>query len=410
MVEKKFVGLLDAKLHDIAESTLENWRKLDPNCGVFSGRSGVVLFLMYYYQYCRDERYKHCAYHILNDSFDALNKINKMSLFLADGVSGLYSTLFHLLENNIIKSDLFEYDDCFDKIIYKRIINELKLRNYDYFYGSSGLLFFLFQRLKSERNNETLTRYINETINELDKYIEENKYYLSYHNQNNGTINFGTPHGITSWILVMSKIEEEFPKKFEAITLMEKIISPMFCCLEKRYGYSYFPDTMDIIISTGIKIADFNSRLAWCYGDLLCGIALGRYGYITENEEIKQKSKTIISDCAKRFNLKQNHIRDAGICHGTAGLVTVFNNINRKMSFLNQPDVSETITYWMRHTLNFSKYKHGYAGYCNATFVGNRYKPEPRLDFLSGISGIGLSMIGFINKDLSSWDELLLLS
>ena len=53
MVEKKFVGLLDAKLHDIAESTLENWRKLDPNCGVFSGRSGVVLFLMYYYQYCQ---------------------------------------------------------------------------------------------------------------------------------------------------------------------------------------------------------------------------------------------------------------------------------------------------------------------------------------------------------------------
>lgn len=407
--DKVLHGLLDSKLNEIAESISENWSRVDKNCGMFSGHSGIVLFLLYYKHYSQNEKYGDIANQILEDIFHSVNKLNRMSLYIADGVSGLFSTLFHLQEYEIIDKHFFDYNANLDEIIFKRILNELKLRNYDFFYGNAGLLFFLYKRLKSEPNNEELSQFIKNIIDILSHYLQINKNYFAFHKRNDGVVNFGTPHGITSWILILCKIEEKFPYRYNITPLVESIIQPLLHCTKKTYGNSYFPDTLDLSIPNGTKLADYNSRLAWCYGDLLCAISLASYSKLTNIEELNHITKSIILNCSQRINLKKNHIRDAGICHGSAGLVTIFCNIDRKMSDIIQTDLSETINYWLEQTLKFSRYRIGFAGYCSATFTGKRYKPQPRLDFIAGTSGIGLSMIGFMKKELSSWDEFLLL-
>ena len=106
---------------------------------------------------------------------------------------------------------------------------------------------------------------------------------------------------------------------------------------------------------------------------------------------------------AQRVSWEQTMVNDCGLCHGSAGIAMMF----RRFYLETQEKIfHDAWNYWIDFTLNFRRFDDGAAGF--KTFK----LQEWRIDFslLTGISGIGLSLLSYIQDDLQEWDELLLLS
>jgi lantibiotic modifying enzyme len=99
-------------------------------------------------------------------------------------------------------------------------------------------------------------------------------------------------------------------------------------------------------------------------------------------------------------------VRDAGICHGTAGIAHIFNRLYRTTK---QYRFQEAANYWCLETLKMSKFEDGFAGY--KTWHTEEYGGwQPCNNLLEGIAGIGLSLLSFVMPEDPAWDECLLLS
>ena len=69
-------------------------------------------------------------------------------------------------------------------------------------------------------------------------------------------------------------------------------------------------------------------------------------------------------------------------------------------------EFKEATDFWIRQTLNLSRFEDGLAGF--KTYLRDERKNDYSL--LMGISGIGLVLISFLSEDMQTWDEMFLLS
>ncbi len=101
-----------------------------------------------------------------------------------------------------------------------------------------------------------------------------------------------------------------------------------------------------------------------------------------------------------------NAIKDAGLCHGTAGVAHIFRRL-----FLDTGlhDFEQAAGYWHKQTLNLATDLNGLAGYFPYIPSGPVHPTQAR-GFLVGISGIGLSLLHTVSDIRPDWDECLLLS
>jgi len=76
------------------------------------------------------------------------------------------------------------------------------------------------------------------------------------------------------------------------------------------------------------------------------------------------------------------------------------------MFFQTQCDeFKESVSYWIKQTLNFSRFEDGLAGY--KSWMKDALVCDD--SFLTGISGIGLVLLSHIDTNQHDWDEMLLL-
>ena len=147
------------------------------------------------------------------------------------------------------------------------------------------------------------------------------------------------------------------------------------------------------------------SRLGWCYGDLGIAMALWQAGVALHNESWKNKALEILLFAAeKRRNLEKNFVKDAGLCHGTAGIGHIFYRVwwNTKMS-----EFKKAADYWFEQTLKMAIFADGLAGY-KAWNGRDGWKNKENL--LEGIAGIGLALLTYYYEIEPTWDECMLLS
>jgi len=150
------------------------------------------------------------------------------------------------------------------------------------------------------------------------------------------------------------------------------------------------------------------SRLAWCYGDpgiaatlLAAGRAMGEAAWEREAMDVALISAARPEDTAL--------VRDAGLCHGAAGLGHLF---NRMYQTTGEERLAAAARYWFERTLAFREAGEGIAGF--RAWELNQVTREPgwRSDpaFLEGATGIGLALLGAISPVEPAWDRVLLLS
>lgn len=147
-----------------------------------------------------------------------------------------------------------------------------------------------------------------------------------------------------------------------------------------------------------------DARVAWCYGDPGVGWALVNAGKAIGRPDLYRRGLNIARLSVLR-PYRETGVVDAGLCHGSAGLLHICNRLYR---ITGQSDFRRGAKLWADRTLNFRRKNEGISGY-------TRYDPlsanwEPSIGYLEGVAGIGLALLATISPDPPHWDHVFLLS
>lgn len=146
------------------------------------------------------------------------------------------------------------------------------------------------------------------------------------------------------------------------------------------------------------------SRCAWCYGDPGVAVALLIAAKALANTELEQAALRVAHRAARR-SWQSSGAVDAGLCHGTAGLMHIFHRIYRATG---DETCRRAACEWFDRTLAMR----GDAGVGGFTphLVDEKRDPLPgqATGMLNGAAGIGLALLAAVGTSAPGWDRVLL--
>ncbi len=160
-------------------------------------------------------------------------------------------------------------------------------------------------------------------------------------------------------------------------------------------------------LSEGREWGHQGSRLAWCYGDLGLAAALLMASRDTGRSDWEAEALQVARDAAVRPR-ETRGIRDAGLCHGTAGNALIFLRLYHATGEICFLDAALDHLDW---TLAFRNPKKPFGGF-----------PQHRLDndqlssigyvpgLLEGNAGVALVLLAALTCQAPDWDRHLLVS
>ncbi|EAY29883.1 lanthionine synthetase C family protein [Microscilla marina] len=399
----------------IATNTLE----IDER-NVYTGKTGIALFLAYYYKYSQDEKYLEKVYQIMSS---ALNEIDQEKSISLSGTSGIGWVLQHLTQLGVFsQKETQEYLATLNHFVMNSLIYDKQQDNYDLMHGYIGKLIYLISSHKLSKQPQVVTEYILEFIDYFhEKSKKENDHAIFWTQSNsviNGKINkvcLGLAHGMPSIISFLCLLLETFDlpqeRKFKASELIQKactwILNQRGIYEVKRGVYPTFipPDN-----------TQKEGYLAWCYGDLGIAIALTRAGKTIQNKLFYQEGIKIAVLAAKRDLITSGISQDATnfdstICHGLFGILYQF-HILYKMT--QEPIFKSTVEYWLNIALDKTDLELSFCGFQACISPRQNTLKEWRDDptLLGGAAGIGLVLLDYyfpLIKPPENWAKILLL-
>ncbi|NQX84954.1 MAG: hypothetical protein HRT67_03460 [Flavobacteriaceae bacterium] len=392
------------KLAEINKNIEEKYYE-EIDLGLFSGLSGVILFQFYYANFLNDKKNYDAGIKTIEKSIKMINNgYNRFTY--CNGLAGLGWSLNHIESLNFIDVDCDNLLISVDDVLYKIMIEDSKKGNFDFLHGALGYAYYFLARYSCTKNLQN--KYRNYLINFLELLIEKAEYNpikneikwkskIPDVKENNG-YNFGLSHGIPSIIAFLTKLV-----KFDDFKNYKWIISSSINFIFKYkkmqdLNTSYFPS----YINERGKIVDLN-RVAWCYGDLGLGLTLFNASKILCNKELELQTLEILNNVALRRSRITSSVTDPSICHGAFGNATLFKELYRKTS---KTKFLETSEFWISKGLEMSVFKDNSTGF--KTWNHSKQNWEFNLSLLAGISGIGLSIISFLDSTQFKWNQCLL--
>ncbi|MEM1001598.1 MAG: lanthionine synthetase C family protein, partial [Bacteroidota bacterium] len=341
---------------------------------------------------------------------NCIEKINSGYLFptYCNGIAGFGWVLQHLVDYEFIELNLDELLAPFDDYLVKQMGFEFENGHFDMLHGGMGYGLYFLKRLTgkdtSNKSKEIYHDLLIRLVNFLEESaIEDNKglkweSLLSREKEIRG-FNLSLSHGISSIIYMLSKLHQANIEKTRTSVLIRGAIRYIEGYRKKNIkGLSLYPRWINPMDS--IK---YNSRLAWCYGDLGIGNAFEHASKALKDSELKNANLNNLIETSRRKNSHDTKVADAGYCHGSYGNAHIFLQLWKKY---NDENFKDAAYFWLkdglsRHTNDKQIPYEQYLGKDN-TYVF-------KLSLLEGISGIGLTMIDFLSEEDHTWDECLML-
>jgi hypothetical protein len=389
---------IEEKLNQIYECiSIKKSSELDS--GLISGDWGEILFLVQYLNKNNSEN----IYIIFEEKLKNIlaNELQCNDISFADGLAGIGWCICHLVKKGIIDEEDFEELLIeIDTAIEKHLDIYDREKKFDYLYGLVGIGNYFLERNNTIVVNSIIIKLKNWSTNSIDgcNWTCE----MNIRGNITEVYDLCLAHGVSSILIFLSKCIDQGIAINESSSLLRS--ATQFYMRQKYYVKSneVYPDYIEF----NSKIHAKSNRLAWCYGDLSRSLALYKTGMALNDEAIKEEA---IQLCLKLTNsLLENQplVLDAGICHGSAGIAQIY---NRMYHYTKIKEFKESANYWVKITLNFSKFENGLAGF-KTSDDENIWVNDYSL--LGGISGIGLVLLGFLSDDIEdlSWDRCLLLS
>lgn len=397
---------IEIKLKEIVNVLLSQ-KQENNNYSLLSGKFGIALFLLSYSKYYNSNEIEQKGFDLIESVFDDIEASKYPIYTFCNGIAGIGCGLDYAIKNKLIDADINKIlDSNIDDYLFEMLKLNLSINNWDYLHGALGVgAYFL---MKSQYMDSALEK-LDYLITYLENTAQEESNNLKWQciiDRETKEIgyNISLSHGIASIAAFMTKLFEKgiFQKRTEKLARgsLNYILSQEIDV--NKYG-SYFPS-----FSKEQNNGIYKSRLGWCYGDLGIAAVLFNASKVFSEKSWKYKSIEVLSYIANnRKDMQSNSIFDSGLCHGASGVGNIFYSVwyNTKLQIFK-----DAADYWYNKTLEMATYTDGLAGF--KTYNKNK---EEILEYINdnciitGISGIGLSLLYYINEDIPKWDEFFLL-
>lgn len=147
------------------------------NDGLFSGKTGLIIFLFHYANYCQDTFYKNVAEDLLD------NVIDKLSIHTAfnyeDGILGIGTAIEYLLQEQFIHADSDNIFEEIDDLVSQHCKN---LDDFDFSlnFGISGWLRYIrFRTIGDIKRHSTQNSLNTASLNKILNYLNKNNQWDS---------------------------------------------------------------------------------------------------------------------------------------------------------------------------------------------------------------------------------------
>jgi len=386
---------------DLLYNSIKDGSKHNHSSSLSAGSLSISLFYFKYGKYLKNASILDLSYIEFEKAYALIetSNIDETTVNIIDGFGGVAWLFQYFINNNFIEYDN-DFLSYFDDLIIKRCYEEIKNTNYDLFYGIIGCGSYFLQRVKY---NPQCVSYLNEIVGLLNKEKDENNIiWNDRFSKSSGYINFGLAHGLPSQIIFFSKVY-----KLTGNVLSKELANSAIDFILKykstdKMSISLFPN----FVSYYNNDINYNSRLAWCYGDIGIGYSILYYSVVINSQKHRKIAIDILKKCAsiKQEDLTSG-IKDKCFCHGTSGIFHIFNNIVNKFG-LNE--FYEVKNYWLNKTLeNYSDIN----SFMSCAF-DKKAKKEIYINdigLIEGYIGIGLTLLANVDSTANEWEELFML-
>jgi lantibiotic biosynthesis protein len=390
-----------------AELAELNGSKIDEP-SLAGGSAGLALLYSYCGQAEPGDDDEQIAVECLSRAIEAVGAMD-LGPSLYGGFTGVAWVIQHLRDR------LFEADDedpncAIDEALLNYLSRSPWEDDYDLIVGLAGIGVYALERLPSvsavtclekivERLDETAERSIDGLtwLTRPDLLPEHQRAVFL-----NGYYNLGLAHGVPGIIALLGQVCAAGVAIEKARPLLDGAVAWL---LQQRLGNgaeSCFPPWV------GPDVERDDCRLAWCYGDggvsaalLLAARCVNEADWEREAIEIARRAATRKPESAD--------VKDAGLCHGAAGLGHIF---NRLFQATGEEDFRDAARFWFEHTLDFRRAGEGLGGFLayHITADSDELSWEAEPGVLEGAAGIGLALLAASTPIEPAWDRMLLLS
>jgi lantibiotic biosynthesis protein len=212
-----------------------------------------------------------------------------------------------------------------------------------------------------------------------------------------GYHNLGVAHGVPGVIAALARLVAAGVEAARAGRLLDGAVAWLLA-QRQRGGDAAFAQWV-----TGGDPAP-PARSAWCYGDPGVAVALLGAARRAGVPAWAEAAHALARGAARRDPARAG-VRDAGVCHGAAGLAHLFNRLSQATG---DRELAEAARRWLEAALAFRKPGAGLGG-----FLAHRPGPTGEVGWrvdpglLTGAAGIGLALLAATTAVEPGWDRLL---
>ena len=369
------------------------------------GYAGVALFYAYLHAAGVHAAAADRALEALDLSTNALAE-QELLPALYSGFLGTGWVVTHLTR------DLFEGDSDLaievDDALRQLLSNGGDALMFELIYGLAGYGTYLVERLPDPGAAALLGRVLDlleESRDASGAWFTEPAWMAPWQTEvmPRGSYNLGVAHGVPGVIGFLAAARREGVDDPRLSRFAEDAVRWTLAQKQKWGSGSLFPSHIPI------DGEPMPTRTAWCYGDLGVAAMLLSAAQSFDRDEWRDEALAIARSAARR-TIEETQVKDAGLCHGAAGIAHLFNRIAQASGDEELRDAAER---WVRVTLGMRRPGEGMAGLVawidvmeNGKRLGGEWKSEPGL--LLGVAGIGLALLAAVTEVEPAWDRALL--
>jgi class I lanthipeptide synthase len=327
--------------------------------------------------------------------------------WLYGGFAGVAWATAHL-EGRLSEGGGDDFSEEIDQALLKLLDRSPWRDDYDLVSGLVGHGVYALERLPRASAAEMIER----VVDRLDETAERCAAGATWHTPPDllparlrkrcpsGHYNLGVAHGVPGVIAFLGGAVAAGVARKTARSLLDEAVRWLLGQKLVEGSASVFPT------SAAPELKPEPSRSAWCYGDpgiaaaLLCTArSVGEAAWEREAHAIARRAADRPAD--------QAGVRDAGLCHGAAGLGHVF---NRLFQATRDERLGEAARFWLVRALEMRRKRGGVAGY--TAHRASDSPPDGGLSrgVLEGAAGIALALLAAVSPIEPEWDRMLLLS
>lgn len=405
----------NAAVEAIAEDLMARVKSAPPGLG---GHSGYALFFAYLARVSGEERYAQAAAWHHSEAVASV-ETTTLGLSLFGGLAGVGWMDAHLARVFFEDNTGAEWDGVGDFLL-QSVRSGPWRQHYDLIAGLTGYGVYALERLPHPAARECAQAII-ARLEEAATETEAGTTWITpiqwlFNDENNeyppGSCNLGMAHGVPGPIGFLAAAIEARVADDRGRRLLDGAV---------RWVLAHAVDIGRLSFPSWVRpgMQPKQTRAAWCYGDPGVVSALMRAAQATGNEAYVSAAVEI-GTRASMVRFEDTGVKDAGLCHGAAGLAHIY---QRLFSASGHPAFEQAARDWLEYLLEMRRPGEGIGGFILFGPRRDAAPPEPSTrrerpeavwqpdpTFLTGSAGIGLTLLAATSSVAPEWDRLLLLS